>query len=127
MSGTEVRSKDLFAIAEWLTKHKPHIEGVERPWHDVYWAGNMFLAIDQASMSPPDKAREQIDSVRRCCDFAIEQHGYGNMSKDAVFEYMSFMIARIHPEAVICGLAERLRLAENSRDHLQYVIDTKQI
>lgn len=123
---THVKSQDLFAIAKWLRENKIGIEGVERADHAVYWAGNMFMAIDQASLTPPEKAMEQIVSIRRCVDWALPQWKCGNLSDASIFDYLFFMVARIHPDAIICGLAERLRLAEAQVQHLEYLRSTGQ-
>lgn len=125
-SGTKVQSQDLFAIAKWLNENKVAIEDVERPSRDVYQAGNTSLAIEHASMTPPGKAVEQIVSIRRCVDWALPQWKCGNMSDCDVFEYLFFVIARIHPNAIICGLAERLRIAEDQVQHLEYLRSRKE-
>lgn len=109
-------STKLFAISERMKEHGfAHIDA-----NLVYWAANLYLATEQADVQKPERAACALADLHSSMSWALPQYKCGNMSEQAVFDYMFFCISRVSPDVTMRALVERLRLAESERDHLKY-------
>lgn len=64
---------------------------------------------------------KDLDGIRRCVEWAVPQLNCGNLTNDGYWDYLVLMFAQVSGDALIRELAERLRLAESMRDHLEYL------
>jgi hypothetical protein len=63
----------------------------------------------------------ELESIRRCVEWAVPQLNCGNMTKDGYWAYLVLMFGQISPDAFARELAEMLRVATSERDHLKYM------